>query len=68
MGASLPELPNVSRKRLGDQYRLHQQDIDVLLSVESGKDVPYDGEVGYSAVRYFETTARGRDPKTVVNW
>ena len=66
--ASLPELPNISRKRLKEQYRLHQQDIDVLLSVDSGKDVPYDGGIGYGAVKYFETVAQGRDPKAVVNW
>ncbi|KAF8530900.1 Glutamyl-tRNA amidotransferase B subunit [Gautieria morchelliformis] len=66
--ASLPELPNTLRKRLREQYGLSQQDIDVLLSVDSGKDVPYDGEKGYSAVSYFETTAQGRDPKAVVNW
>jgi aspartyl-tRNA(Asn)/glutamyl-tRNA(Gln) amidotransferase subunit B len=65
---SLPELPNASRRRLREQYGLSQQDIDVLLSVDSGKDVPYDGEMGYSAVSYFETTAQGRDPKAVVNW
>lgn len=68
IAASLPDLPNVSRKRLRERYGLHHQDIDALLSADAGKDVPYDGEVGYSAVRYFETVAEGRDPKGVVNW
>jgi aspartyl-tRNA(Asn)/glutamyl-tRNA(Gln) amidotransferase subunit B len=53
---------------LEERYGLHQKDIDVLLSVDAGKDVPYDGEQGYSAVRYFETVAARRDPKAVVNW
>ena len=66
--ASLPDLPNASRKRLREQYGLQQQDIDVLLSVDSGKDVAYDGGIGYSAVRYFEAAAQGRNPKVVVNW
>jgi len=65
---SLPALPNTTRRRLKEHYRLLQQDVDVLLAVDSGKDVPYDGETGQSAVSYFESVAYNRDPKTVVNW
>ncbi|KAF8592765.1 Glutamyl-tRNA amidotransferase B subunit [Ramaria rubella] len=68
VSASLSELPAVVRRRLKEQYGLLQQDIDVLLSIDSGKDVPYDGQVGHSVVRYFETAAQGRDPKAVINW
>ena len=39
------------------------------MSVESGSEVGYDGEVGKgSAVNYFEQVADGRDAKVAVNW
>jgi aspartyl-tRNA(Asn)/glutamyl-tRNA(Gln) amidotransferase subunit B len=56
------------RVRLAEKYGLLPQDIDVLMSVDAGKDVPFDGEKGHSAVAYFEAIAEGRNPKTVVNW
>ena len=56
------------RRRLKEYYGLLPQDIDVLLAVDSGKDIPYDGEIGHTVVGYFEDVARGRDPKIAVNW
>ncbi|KIJ37474.1 hypothetical protein M422DRAFT_177988 [Sphaerobolus stellatus SS14] len=43
---SLPPLPHEMREKLSREYGLTQQDIDVLLSVDAGKDVPYDGLPG----------------------
>ena len=63
----MPELPDATRDRL-QSVGLSQRDIEVLMSVDSGREVGYDGLLGYGAVRYFDTVARGRDPKTVVNW
>jgi len=66
--ASLPELPDATRQRLAMNYGLVPQDIEVLMSVDAGKDVPYDGEKGLRAVAYFEVVAAGGNPKIVVNW
>jgi len=53
---------------LSEEYGLLPQDIDVLLSLDAGKDVPYDGAPGKSVLTFFESVAKGRDPKTIVNW
>jgi aspartyl-tRNA(Asn)/glutamyl-tRNA(Gln) amidotransferase subunit B len=55
MRATLPELPQATRKRLVDTYGLTAYDAAVLV-----------GEAG--AVAYFEELATGREPKTVANW
>ncbi|RDB20205.1 Glutamyl-tRNA(Gln) amidotransferase subunit B, mitochondrial [Hypsizygus marmoreus] len=79
---TLPELPWDTRKRLSDEYGLSQRDVDVLLAVDSGREVKYDGEIGDAdagAVAYFDRLCAGRatpgsssperrDPKVVVNW
>jgi aspartyl-tRNA(Asn)/glutamyl-tRNA(Gln) amidotransferase subunit B len=55
--------------RLQQQYGLRPRDINVLMSVHSGTNIGYDGEVGPpGAVAYFEDLAKGRDPNVVVNW
>ncbi|EDR12709.1 uncharacterized protein LACBIDRAFT_231681 [Laccaria bicolor S238N-H82] len=41
---SLPELPWETRHRLREMYALSERDIDVLLSVDSGREVTFDGE------------------------
>ncbi|GJJ07212.1 hypothetical protein Clacol_001412 [Clathrus columnatus] len=66
--AFLPEHPDHLRKRLVEQYGFNQQDVNVLLSIDAGRDVPFDGETGQSAVSFFEETVKGRNPKTVFNW
>lgn len=53
--ATLPELPQATRKRLVDDYGLTAYDAAVMV-----------GEAG--AVAFFETVAQGREPKTVANW
>lgn len=65
---ALPELPDRLHQRLAEQYGLTQQDVDVLLSIDAGRDVPFDGEQGTSVVSFFEETAKDRNPKSVINW
>lgn len=81
---SLPELPWETRHRLREMYALSERDIDVLLSVDSGREVTFDGEKdvdGSGAVAYFDRLCTGpkgnqvsgntkiiRDPKVTVNW
>ena len=64
----MPELPSATRSRLAAQYNLAARDIDVLMSVDSGREVHADGELGVGAVPYFEKVASERDPKAAVNW
>jgi aspartyl-tRNA(Asn)/glutamyl-tRNA(Gln) amidotransferase subunit B len=68
----MPELPDATRARLQHAYNLSSRDVDVLMSVDAGRDVRFDGEMGGGAVAYFEEVcapkALSRDPKAVVNW
>lgn len=64
----MPELPVVTRVRLLEQG-ITERDADVLMSVDSGREVGIDGEPGNGgAVAYFDILSKGRDPKVVVNW
>lgn len=63
----MPELPPVTRKRLLSAG-LTAQDVDVLTSVDSGREVKFDGELGAGAVAYFDAVAANRDARVVVNW
>ena len=81
---SLPDLPWETRYRLRKMYALSERDIDVLLNVDSGREVTFDGEKdvdGSGAVAYFDRLCTGqkgsqvsgntqiiRDPKVAVNW
>ncbi|KAK0485980.1 glutamyl-tRNA amidotransferase [Armillaria novae-zelandiae] len=82
---NLPALPHALRKRLIDTYEpfgVTQTDIDVLMGLDTGRDIGYDGQdninldetiqqdTNVSAVTYFETvcTNKNRDPKNVINW
>ncbi|KAG5648737.1 hypothetical protein DXG03_000084 [Asterophora parasitica] len=76
---TLPELPWDTRKRLQSQYGLAERDIEVILNIDSGREVPHDGETGSpetGAVTFFHLLCAGRDgeqnavrdPKVVVNW
>ncbi len=85
MKDNLPALPDALRKRLIDTYEpfgVTQIDIDVLMGLDTGRDIGYDGEdninldettrqdTDVSAVTYFETVCvdKNRDPKNVINW
>ncbi len=63
----MPELPDATRTRL-QKLGLSERDIDVLMAVDSGRELDYDGKLGHGAVAYFDKVASGRDPKVVVNW
>ena len=63
----MPELPPETRSRLLAQG-LSERDADVLMAIDMGREVGHDGVLGHGAVAYFDTVARGRDPKIVVNW
>ncbi|KAI0005114.1 Glutamyl-tRNA amidotransferase B subunit [Russula compacta] len=63
----MPPLANEIRERLG-LYGLGQQDIDVLMAVDSGNEVGLDGCLNRGAVTYFEAVSKGRSSKIVVNW
>jgi len=64
---TMPELPHVTRVRLL-KLGLSERDADVLMAVDSGREVGFDGELGKGAVAYFDALAQQRDPKVVVNW
>lgn len=63
----MPALANEIRERL-KRHGLSQQDIDVLMAVDSGDEVGFDGRLNLGAVMYFEALANGRNSKVVVNW
>ncbi|TFK28925.1 glutamyl-tRNA amidotransferase [Coprinopsis marcescibilis] len=71
--AKLPELPWQMRDRLKSIYGLSDKDTEVLMKIETVKDVPFDGRIvgtGGSAVDYFDALCESqkRDPKIVFNW
>ncbi|EMD40527.1 hypothetical protein CERSUDRAFT_44073 [Gelatoporia subvermispora B] len=63
----MPELPDATRIRL-QSLGLSSRDIDVIMDVDSGREVGVDGELRPGAVAYFDSVASGRDPRVVVNW
>ncbi|KAF8231413.1 glutamyl-tRNA amidotransferase [Tricholoma matsutake] len=73
---TLPELPWDTRNRLQKRYGLSDRDVEVLLSVDSGKEISFDGEsveADAGAIAYFDRLCASiagnrRDPKMVVNW
>ncbi|KAF8317016.1 Glutamyl-tRNA amidotransferase B subunit [Cantharellus anzutake] len=66
---SMPELPHAIRSRLQSQYGISARDTDILMSIESGTDVGFDGEPSRGgAVSYFEQVAKHCNPKVAINW
>lgn len=63
----MPPLANEIREHLA-LYGLSQQDVDVLMAVNSGNEVGLDGCLNRGAVTYFEAVSKGRSSKVVVNW
>ncbi|KAG0702424.1 GatB/GatE catalytic domain-containing protein [Suillus ampliporus] len=64
---TMPALPDATRSRLLN-LGLSERDTDVLMAVDSGREVGFDGELGKGAVAYFDSLAQQRDPRVVVNW
>ena len=63
----MPELPDATRARLL-ALGLSRRDADVLMDVDSGREVKFNGELAPGPIAYFDTISHGRDPKVVVNW
>ena len=63
----MPALPDEIKERLV-LHGLTPQDVDVLMAVDSGNEIGFDGQRSAGAVTYFEALTNGRNPKTVVNW
>ena len=70
---TLPALPQHTRARLLERYSTARPaGLDVLLAVDSGNAVGWDGETGAGAVGWFEVVCAGgdgsRDAGVVLNW
>ncbi|THH30327.1 hypothetical protein EUX98_g3867 [Antrodiella citrinella] len=63
----MPALPSATRSRL-QGMGLSARDAEVLMTVDVGREMGYDGELGQGAVAFFDQLAQGRDAKTAVNW
>lgn len=63
----MPELPQETRARL-ISIGLMEQEAEVLMAVDAGREVRFDGEPAQGAVQYFDRLAQGRSAKVVVNW
>lgn len=63
----MPEMPEEIQERL-QNLGLTPRDTEVLMAVDSGREVGYDGILGQGAVAFFDAVSYGRDPKVVVNW
>ncbi|KAI0032932.1 Glutamyl-tRNA amidotransferase B subunit [Vararia minispora EC-137] len=64
---SMPELPAKTRIRL-IKCGLSDRDVDVLMIVDSQKEVGFDGKTGGGIIAYFDELTKENDAKIVVNW
>jgi aspartyl-tRNA(Asn)/glutamyl-tRNA(Gln) amidotransferase subunit B len=64
---NMPELPDATRARLL-ALGLSDRDVTVLMSVDAGREVGYDGVLGSGAVSFLDAVAIGHDPKIAANW
>jgi len=69
---NMPELSHESRRRLVEKYGLKNSDVDILLGIDTGRTVGWDGALEDGGVGYFEAVVDSngarRDPKVVLNW
>ena len=63
----MPELPAATRQRLLGRG-LSERDVDFLMSIDEGREVGSDGQIGSGFVSYFDAVAKDRDPKAAINW
>lgn len=63
----MPELPRETRARLIG-IGLTEQEAEVLMAVDAGREVRFDGEPARGAVQYFDRLVQGRSAKAAVNW
>ncbi|THH11478.1 hypothetical protein EW145_g623 [Phellinidium pouzarii] len=64
---SMPELPEASRSRLLEKG-LTPRDVDFLLSIDAGREVGFDGQLGQGFASFYEDVGNGHDPKIAFNW
>jgi len=69
----MPAFPWQIRARILDKYpslKNKETSLNVLLSIDDGREVGFDGEDNGGAVEYFENLclSRKRDPVLVLNW
>jgi aspartyl-tRNA(Asn)/glutamyl-tRNA(Gln) amidotransferase subunit B len=69
---SMPELSHESRRRLAEEYGLKLHDTDILLGIDTGRIVGWDGALEDGGVQFFEAVVdphgARRDPNVVLNW
>jgi len=63
----MPESPHEIRLRLLERG-LSDRDVDILVIVDSHRDVGIDGDPGQGIIAYFDALAGIHDAKVVVNW
>jgi aspartyl-tRNA(Asn)/glutamyl-tRNA(Gln) amidotransferase subunit B len=63
----MPELPEETVQRL-QSVGLNGRDANFLVSLDAGRTVGYDGDVGAGAVGYFDAVSRELDAKVAFNW
>lgn len=63
----MPELPEEARQRLLSTG-LSERDVDFLMTIDVGREVGFDGQLGRGFISYFDDVAKDRDPKTAINW
>ncbi|KAH9977679.1 glutamyl-tRNA amidotransferase [Lactifluus volemus] len=63
----MPALAHEIKERLA-RHGIAPQDVDVLMGIDAGKEVRFDGQRSPGAVAYFEALIKGRNPKAVINW
>lgn len=63
----MPELPNETRARLLSRG-LNARDVDFIMTLDTSRDIGFDGQLGEGIVSYFDKVAEGSDVKLVFNW
>ena len=63
----MPELPNETRDRLLKRG-LSDRDVDFIMSLDTGRDIGFDGQSGEGLVSYFDKVSEGRNVKLAFNW
>ena len=47
---------------------LNERDVGFLMSIDAGREVGFDGQLGRGFVSYFDEVAKNRNPKAALNW
>ena len=63
----MSELPQVTCARLRS-VGLTEQEAEVLMILDAGRDVRFDGEPALGALQYFDCLVQGRSAKAAVSY